>query len=449
MRAEELWPGRPRILPDESLSSWFARTSAANGLRPAELHHILQPGGDRNPRDLDRYADIHLLHRLADCTGRDAEALAQAMFHRWVGAVFDHDDGLAKLPWLPPAGRQGGKRCFGQQLCPWCLKADAEPYIRLNWRLSFVTTCPIHQRLLLDRCPHCNEPFHILRMDNVREMRCASCATDLRRVTADEPPVDATPVQRDLLRLIDNGWENLGAYGPVYSFAVLEILALITRFLAGGSHAHALRAWVAGQAPGLSVPPETMPRAREGALLTPRARSVLVSMAHWMMGEWPNRFVAAARAAGMTSTDLWKRPAGSYPFAYADVVEWHLKEPFKGGNRDEVAVAKSILVCQGRKATHRNLVELCGIKLGAMSALADPADDENAGWGQGRYWKLDGVSPEVKEAARRAAHRAGEGVGPWLDALLRRELGIPARKTPSARQSPDTFADDGIGGCAD
>ena len=172
-------------------------------------------------------------------------------------------------------------------------------------------------------------------------------------------------------------------------------------------------------------------------------------MAHWLMGEWPSRFVAGARAVGMTSTDLWKQPAESYPFAYTDVVEWHLKEPHKGGNRDEVAAAKAILVRQGRKATHRNLVELCGIKLGAMSELAEPADADSAAWGKGRYWKLDGVSPEVKAAARIAAHRTGEGVGPWLDALLRRELGIPARKTPCPRPSPDTFAADCISGCAE
>ena len=449
VQIDDLWPGRPRLLHDEAFSSWFARTAAGNGLRPAELHHILQPGGDRNPRDLDRYADVHLLHRLADCTGREADALGQSTFRRWAGTVFEGDDGLTKFAWLPPAGRQGGRRCFGQQLCPWCLRADAEPYLRLTWRLSFVTTCPVHQRLLLDRCPRCSEPFHILRMDNVREMRCASCATDLRHVTADEPPIDAVPIQRDLVRLVSDGWRTLGPYGPVYSFAVLEILALVTRFLAGGPHSHALRAWVASQAPALSVPPEALPRAREGALLTPRARSVLISMAHWLMGEWPSRFVAGARAVGMTSTDLWKQPAESYPFAYTDVVEWHLKEPHKGGNRDEVAAAKAILVRQGRKATHRNLVELCGIKLGAMSELAEPADADSAAWGKGRYWKLDGVSPEVKAAARIAAHRTGEGVGPWLDALLRRELGIPARKTPCPRPSPDTFAADCISGCAE
>lgn len=129
------------------------------------------------------------------------------------------------------------------------------------------------------------------------------------------------------MAIVAQGWHSMGGYGPVYSFAVLDVLALMARFLAGGRYAHALRAWVAAQVPTFAVPPETIPRAREWALLTPRARSVLVSMAHWLLGEWPKRFVAAARATGMTSTDLWKQLSERYPFAYADIVEWHLSAP--------------------------------------------------------------------------------------------------------------------------
>jgi len=59
MRTDERWPGRVPLLPDESLSSWFARTALANGLRPNELFRIVMPGGDRSLRDLDRHADMH------------------------------------------------------------------------------------------------------------------------------------------------------------------------------------------------------------------------------------------------------------------------------------------------------------------------------------------------------------------------------------------------------
>lgn len=162
MRDDDRWPGHPRLLPDESFSSWFARTAAANGLRPGELFRIVQPGEDHNPRDLDRHVDGGLLGLMADKTGIPIDDLRAAGFHRWTGRLFPFDDGLNKLPWLPPAGREGGRRCFGQQVCPHCLRADERPYARLIWRLSFITVCPIHGRLLLDRCLACAEPFSLL-----------------------------------------------------------------------------------------------------------------------------------------------------------------------------------------------------------------------------------------------------------------------------------------------
>jgi hypothetical protein len=51
MHNDGRWPGHPRLLPEESFSSWFSRTAAANGLRVAS--------------DLDRYADL-----MAEHTGR-------------------------------------------------------------------------------------------------------------------------------------------------------------------------------------------------------------------------------------------------------------------------------------------------------------------------------------------------------------------------------------------
>jgi len=282
MRTNGRWPGRPILQQDESFSSWFARAAAANGLRSGELLQALQPGADRGQRDLDRHADPHLLKAAADGTGQNFDILNQATFRRWAGSVYGHDDGLNKLPWLPPAGRQGGTRSFGQQLCPHCLAADERPYLRLTWRLSFMTACSVHGHLLLDRCPSCNEPFHVEHLD-LRQVRCGFCGNDLRHHAGGEPTVDLLPAQDVLSAIVERGWMQLGDYGPQYSFVVLDILALPMRLLSGGRHAYALRGWVGEHEPDLAVPPETIPRVREGALLTPRARSVLVPMAHWLL----------------------------------------------------------------------------------------------------------------------------------------------------------------------
>ncbi|HYH36849.1 MAG TPA: TniQ family protein [Azospirillum sp.] len=423
--ADDLWPGRPPLLEGESFSSWFARVAGANGLRPTELYRILQPGGDRNPRDLDRYGDIHLLGTMAEKTGVSMPALEQSTFRRWAGWAFERDDGLVKLDWLPPAGREKAKRCFGQQVCPLCLAEDAVPHLRLEWRLSFLTVCPTHGRLLLDRCPTCNEPLSVLRQERRDGICCWSCGADVRTFAGDVPPLDAIPVQEDLRHTLTLGWRQLGEYGPVYSFTALRIITLIARLIAGGAHAYALRTWISAREPSLAVPPETLPRARDGALLTPRARSVVVAMAHHLLGDWPNRFVEAARSVGMARIHVRSNFSDALPFAFVHAVDWHLKDALAPASRQELASAKAVLERRGVKPTYRNLVDLAGTRRKPLKALAELAT-ETAPWGKGRYWKLDGVSAEVKAAARLAAHRSGENVGVWLDHLVRKELKMPS-----------------------
>lgn len=441
MVTAKLWPIRPSLRDDESFSSWFARTAWANGLRPSDLYRCLTPGEDRSPGDLDRYVDDELMDRLAESADVDSDEVRQATFRRWAGTVFTSDDGVHKLPWLPPAGRQNGKRCHGQQICPECLALAGGAYLRLSWRLSFVTTCPVHGCLLLDRCPVCNDTINILRQDGLDGIACWACGHELRQTTSCVPPVDPVPTQQELSRIASQGWMSLGAYGPVYSFVAFALLDIMHKLLASGRHAHALRTWVSSHEPALAIRPETIPRAREGALLSPRARSALVPMAYWLLTAWPTRLVAAAEATGMSCRHLLKKPPCDYPFAYAHAVEWYLREPSgRHAENEEVAAAREMLHRQGKRATSRALAELFGTKAGAVNALADRGN-EGALWGQGRYWKLDGVSPEVKAAARKAAHQAGEGVGTWIESLIRRELRLPDHQdrpsSPGFRRPPE------------
>jgi len=424
---QRFWPGRPALIAGESFTSWFIRVAAANGHRPRDLYRACLPAGDRAAPDLDRHADAMLIQTLADGTGVEPSALRAATFDRWAGWAFERDeDGRNLLPWLPPAGRHTGKRCFGQQVCPHCLAYDPVPHLRLDWRLGIMTTCPTHGSLLLDRCPDCQEPLGFLRQAGRSGFFCARCGSDARRWTGEAALLDMAPLQSTWLGVIERGWADFGTYGPIYSFTALEVLALLARLLAGGNHAYALRTRVAGEM-GLSIPPFALPRVRDLAHLPPRSRAVILAMADWLTGEWPHRFVTVAMSAGLASSHIRKRHGEQQPFAFAHTVDWHLDGSQRSGARDEVLAAKQILAAKGQPGTCRNLIALAGTRLTAMSEVADPARD-GAPWGQGRYWKLDGVSPEVKAAARAAAHRAGEGVGPWLDALLRKRLRLPQKR---------------------
>lgn len=417
-----MWPVRPAPMEGETFSSWFTRLAAGNGLRPKELYSLCVPGGSLS--DLDRHADQVLLHVLAEHTGIASEHIQACTFRALAGRAFEQDeDGRNTLPWLPPAGRFNGKRCFGQQACPICLTTDHTPFLRLPWRFGFVTCCPVHTVLLVDRCPDCQAPLSTLQQ-HTTGFRCWACGSH-PKTWRPEPLIvkDSGAVQDGWLNIIHTGWTALGKYGPVYSFVALEILALVARLLTGGEHAYPLRSWVAKHWDGPEVSPSTIPRVRDTALLPPHSRTIIVAMANWLMQDWPMRFIDAGKAAGLASSHIRKRHNERQPFAFADPIYWHLHAEQRTGDREEIRSARQVLSARGETASYRNMVEMVGTRLTAITEVAEPTVI-GAAWGKGRYWKLDGVSAEVKAAAREAAHKAGLGVGQWIDLILRDELKI-------------------------
>lgn len=73
--------------------------------------------------------------------------------------------------------------------CRDCFKRDEVPYLRWHWRLTALTWCPIHGRLLSEFCPSCRAPFlmHTSRLvasgrhgQSLTLAHCDSCAMPLR-----------------------------------------------------------------------------------------------------------------------------------------------------------------------------------------------------------------------------------------------------------------------------
>ncbi len=76
------------------------------------------------------------------------------------------------------------------RFCPECLDAfGAEPYEPLAWSLRRVTACPVHARMLVDRCPACG-----LRQRSIRYRAvpgaCRGCRAPLRTATPGGPAPD-------------------------------------------------------------------------------------------------------------------------------------------------------------------------------------------------------------------------------------------------------------------
>ncbi|WP_337996932.1 TniQ family protein [Oleispirillum naphthae] len=414
---------RPSLQPDETLGSWLTRIALANGLSPSEFYPIVLPGGRLYRTDLDRLACDDLVRNLAAYAGAEEAEVAAATFRRWAGLLFEADDGRRKLTWLPWVGTAGGRTSFGQQACPLCLVEDSHPYFRMTWRLGFVTACPRHGILLIDRCPACGEPLQPLFLPppNGRDrlIGCWKCGADYRRAPK-VSVLDPGAVEREggWRKIAREGWAMLGDYGPQYSLAWFPILWRVYRLLATGRFAFPLRTGVADR--NRAMPrPENLPMVKEVERLNPRCRQALLSMADELLRDWPRVFVEACREVGIASRILIKDHADA-PFAYRDPVVRHLSQPMRTMGADETKAVTRLLEGEGRIPTLKNLLAVSGVKAGAFADAA-PARPVRP-YGTHRYWKLDGVSAEVRAAAKAAAHRAGEKVGPWVEQVLRQKL---------------------------
>ncbi|MBF0185825.1 MAG: TniQ family protein [Magnetococcales bacterium] len=415
------WPVRPAILPGEAFSSWFARLAVGNGLRPEELYRVYLPGAYLCGRDLDRFACESLIDFLSQRTATDRNCIEASTFMRWSGLLYGEDDGRGKLHWLPPAGRERTTSSFGQQICPACLAEDEMPYLRLEWRLGFMTACERHCVSLVDRCPNCAEPLYILHAQrNLSGVRCWKCSFDYSHAEQVEVlGLQTFRQQEHLNNVLTEGWGELGDYGHVHALPYFKILSMVFRLLATGRFSLAMRLHIARS--GGYPPPSGIPRIKEVENLNPRCRRELLRMACGLMEDWPHRFLDTCRSIGLAPRHLIRDPVAT-PFAFWDAVRGNLAEPIRVMGAEEMASACWVTQKRGKRKTRVELLELVRVKTKQIDLHADPSI-QHLPYGDGRYWKLDGVSPEIRRAAKLAASREGENVGAWVDKALRKATG--------------------------
>lgn len=366
-----LWPGRPRLLPNESFSSWFGRLAAANGLQPRELFRAALPGTYLFAPDMDRAPPLDLLSSLTQRTGIDAGTLRRATFDRWAGRLFDNDDGRRKLHWAPPAGTRAHARSFGQQFCPRCLAEDTAPYFRMAWRLSFVTGCERHGILLADRCPGCHEPIHPLRITRGKHsVRCHKCSLDLCSVVTGKLTDAEFAIQRRFLGIRDEDWANIGNWGPIHSLSFFWLAAVLCRVIVGNRRAQPLRAWLAAKInDGREI--LHVPMLREVELLTPVRRLAVLRAVHFLLEEWPTGFLEGCHRMGVVPGGLIQYPT-EVPFAFVAPVIGDLSRSTRRFTDAEFAAGVDFIRRRGKAPTYGALVELLSVKVDHHRHMLDP-----------------------------------------------------------------------------
>jgi hypothetical protein len=201
MLSGRVLPAHPHPLPDELLTSWFARLAYGQGLKLQTLGRLLF-GSARQlwNRDIDRLSPAWLVKALAEQTGTPIERVRETTLSAYEGILFPHLGSSGVLRWVLNVGMYHRTRTkFGLQICPACLRGDSIPYFRRAWRLAFVVCCPRHHCRLVDACQSCGRPlaFHRAELGHpslrVPESitLCGRCGKDVREAACLPEPHDS------------------------------------------------------------------------------------------------------------------------------------------------------------------------------------------------------------------------------------------------------------------
>lgn len=288
---------RPRIKPGESISSWRQRGGFANGFR-----WFPTPDGRRAVRDPDLLpvaSELDWLSRAFDVLSVD---LQQASLDRFAASLTGGSFSAPLARWIIPCARQSSKNGATSGYCPACLKSDETPFFRLNWRLAFVTHCPEHNCKLIEHCPTCSSyvwpsAFAERASYSPKGMDLALCMVCGTPLSNAEAIVDGhEQISRLLWNALTGGITPYGAPQGISLEDYFAVLWSVSRFVRRNieplQRCLPTRLYLES---GLSIRPNvTLER------LSATSRQAILSVASWLLEDWPTRMVNICRTAGIS-----------------------------------------------------------------------------------------------------------------------------------------------------
>ena len=365
----DLWPVHPHRLVDELLSFWIVRTAHANRIK---LQTFTTLGFGRNAtlwnRDIDRSASDALLDALSAQTGSSVDELRGGMLSAYEGTLFERHNASGNTKWILPLGiYHRMRKAFGVQFCPLCLFFDPVPYFRRSWRLSLSTICDRHGTMLHDRCPACASPVVYFRNDLGKRsdyrigdhVSCWKCGFDLRRASASDPsgPDGKTiTALRSLVTFHDLGWWFQSGtdipYGHLYFDALHHLLVFLPSV-----RGRRLLDWIEQEIGwGAQIGDQT---GRMPFDLRPiGTRHELLVSALWLLDDWPDRFVCAAKAVGLTQSYILRNE--HWPFWFESEIRLNLGAGFAAPTAEEAKHAATYLTKGGSEVSGASVGRLIG-----------------------------------------------------------------------------------------
>lgn len=202
------WTVVAPLFPDEIISSWLVRAALTQGCDPMTLTLQVWPKWRIWTQDADRFIKDDRFESICSFSGIEQSKLKSASLLPISSRIYGKKPPeKSAWTWFVAPGARNTKRHNGIQYCPACLKNDAKPYFRIQWRFVWHTGCGVHGHALLDRCHRCNSPveYHRLQAQDKFITVCATCKADLRAAGVRSCMPDALKLQQVADQVLKNG----------------------------------------------------------------------------------------------------------------------------------------------------------------------------------------------------------------------------------------------------
>ena len=320
---------RPPPIEGESLSSWRQRSGIENGFR---LYPI-----QNEPRRTDPdQCQLAVSRWLGEEFGIGSDQLAKLTLERLTGKLTNSPE-RRRGRWLVPVRYTKSVFDYGPSYCPLCVASYKSGYFRLEWRIAFVTDCPLHDCELLDHCHFCHAlvwPHPAARAQLFAKRRfslsqCAYCGHDLRTTKARKANAS---MSMELLKLTGSDTVHIGQVMVSTSeyFDALSILCQLfvrnrvtERLEKGGTRWREL----VGRARVANV--------NQVEAMNVSDRRVLIGAAVNLLANWPTSFTKFAEDCGIQHHHFVDASCAP-PMWMIEVIDQHLRVQQRGITEDKV-----------------------------------------------------------------------------------------------------------------
>jgi hypothetical protein len=306
----EVLPGNIRPKEDELFSSWLVRLAYSHQIKPHDFYGILFPKFNIYSTDIDKSASDKFIQLLESKTTATYDELLSTTLRYYEGKLYLTHNLYGNTKWiLPLESAHKTYESFGMVFCPECLKRDKDPYFRKHWRLSISIICVKCGIYLHEKCPNCHKSISFYKNDLKEEtehtehslINCYNCHFDLSHAISKRASSKYIKKQIELFRIINEGWNQKVIYPHLYFEVLHQILKIIINkaYSTEGKRSNTKTAIF--------------------ELLPIDLRKKHLSMAIWMLEDFPGRFVKISQKEKFTRTRLFK-DFKDIPFWYYDFV---------------------------------------------------------------------------------------------------------------------------------